>query len=370
MKRREVLKVAVAAAAAGGAAMIGLQRAGAAAGASVPGAQRQPSAADLARKMPRWRGFNLLEKFQVSSQKPFVESDFAWMAEWGFDFVRLPMDYRCWTDKADPYKFDEKVLREIDQAVVFGRTHKIHVCLNLHRAPGYTVASPPEAMNLWADEEAQKQFDAQWSNFARRCKGVASTEVSFNLVNEPNDKIASADYAKVVRRVVAAIRKEDPDRLVSADGLGWGRKPVEELIDLGIAQSTRGYDPHTLTHYKASWAGGDKFPLPTWPLKQGNQTIDKAWLQRTCIEPWKKIEARGVGVHVGEWGSFNKTPHDVVLAWMRDGLENWKAAGWGWALWNLRGSFGVLDSQRADVTYEDFRGHKLDRKMLELLRGF
>jgi len=75
-----------------------------------------------------------------------------------------------------------------------------------------------------------------------------------------------------------------------------------------------------------------------------------------------------VGVHVGEWGAFNRTPHKVVLAWMRDCLALWKEAGWGWALWNLRGGFGVLDSQRADVEYEDFRGQKLDRQMLALLQ--
>ena len=65
-----------------------------------------------------------------------------------------------------------------------------------------------------------------------------------------------------------------------------------------------------------------------------------------------------------------RTPHDVVLRWMRDCLTLWHDAGWGWAVWNLRGSFGVLDSERSDVTYEDFRGHRLDRKMLELLREF
>jgi endoglucanase len=37
-------------------------------------------------------------------------------------------------------------------------------------------------------------------------------------------------------------------------------------------------------------------------------------------------------------------------------------------MWNFRGAFGVLDSGRADVAYEDFRGRKLDRKMLDLLR--
>ena len=78
--------------------------------------------------------------------------------------------------------------------------------------------------------------------------------------------------------------------------------------------------------------------------------------------------ASTAGGHVGEWGCFNKTPHDVALAWMGDYLSLWKEAGWGWALWNLRGSFGVMDSERADVAYEDYKGRKLDRKMLELLR--
>jgi hypothetical protein len=53
---------------------------------------------------------------------------------------------------------------------------------------------------------------------------------------------------------------------------------------------------------------------------------------------------------------------------MEDCLGNWKKADMGWALWNLRGSFGPLDSNRADVAYENYKGHKLDREMLELLK--
>lgn len=88
------------------------------------------------------------------------------------------------------------------------------------------------------------------------------------------------------------------------------------------------------------------------------------------IDPWKKLEQQGVGVHVGEFGAFNNTPHKVVLAWYRDMLPLWKEAGWGWAMWNFRGGFGVLDSERKDVKYENFEGHKLDREMLELLKEF
>ena len=75
-------------------------------------------------------------------------------------------------------------------------------------------------------------------------------------------------------------------------------------------------------------------------------------------------------IMVGEFGAFNKTPHAVVLRWLEDWLRNWQQAGWGWALWNFRGSFGILGSDRADVQYEAWEGHKLDRKMLELLQKY
>ena len=39
-------------------------------------------------------------------------------------------------------------------------------------------------------------------------------------------------------------------------------------------------------------------------------------------------------------------------------------------MWNFRGPFGILDSGRRDVQYEEFEGHKLDRKLLELLQRY
>ena len=42
----------------------------------------------------------------------------------------------------------------------------------------------------------------------------------------------------------------------------------------------------------------------------------------------------------------------------------------GYSLWNLRGTFGIVDSDRVDVAYEEWQGHKLDRKLLDLLQEF
>jgi len=325
-----------------------------------------------ARHLPRWRGFNLLEKFVKwdGGNPPFQENDFVCMEEWGFNFARLPLSYLCWTDPEDWLKLREPELKHLDAAVELGHKHGIHVNLNLHRAPGYCVNPPKEPLDLWRDEKALAACGFHWGRLAKRFKGIPSERLSFDLLNEPPDA-PEETYVRVVTSLVEAIRAEDPHRLVIADGLAWGTKPVPSLAALGIAQSTRGYEPMQISHYKANWIhGSDQWDVPTWPLKNGEQIkCDREKLLAQRIEPWKKLEQKGVGIHVGEWGAFNRTPHKVTLAWMRDYLDLWREAGWGWSLWNLRGQFGVLDSGREDVTYEDFRGHKIDREMLDLLRN-
>ena len=320
--------------------------------------------------LPRWRGFNLLGKYSLHQPAfgSFLEWDFKMISEWGFNFVRIPMDYRLWIKDGDWNKINPEAFRDLDQAVEWADFYGLHACLNIHRAPGYCINLPPEPGNLWTDDSIQAICAAHWVFLARKYKGITSSKMSFDLINEPNG-VDNPTYARFVQKMAEAIREVDPNRLIIADGTEVGTRPVPELISLGVAQSTRGYQPMEISHYQAPWfKEGVGFTLPDWPLKKEKEIRDKAWLKRKWIDPWKNLESQGAGVFVGEWGVYNKTPHSVSLAWMRDQLELWKEAGWGWALWNFRGDFGPLDSQRADVVYEDFDGHKIDRKMLELLQ--
>lgn len=97
--------------------------------------------------------------------------------------------------------------------------------------------------------------------------------------------------------------------------------------------------------------------------------MDKEWL-RKGIKSWLDLKKQGVGVMVGKWGVHNKTPHDVGLRWMEDSLHLFKEAGLGWVLWNFEGSFGIINSNRADVKYTSFHGNRLDQAMLELLQQY
>ena len=85
-------------------------------------------------------------------------------------------------------------------------------------------------------------------------------------------------------------------------------------------------------------------------------------------KPWFDLVKSGVGVHCGECGCYNKTPHDVFLAWFKDVTGILSENNIGFALWEFSGTFGLLNSGRTDVEYENWYGQKLDRKLLTLLQ--
>ena len=475
-----------------------------------------------AEKLPQWKGFNLLNLFYLGHSQNdsyFDEEIFLMISELGFNFVRIPIDYRIITKSYNRNIMDESALLRLDKAVEYGIKYDIHICINLHRAPGYTVAQPRELSNLWTQNKPQETFAAIWGHLAERYKKVPVKNLSFNFVNEPPD-IDEAVYAAVIKRAADAIRKSDPDRLLIADGLRYGRNPSKMIRELGIAQAARGYEPFYVSHYKADWIDGAMdFPAPVWPFismprylygigkpgvrrsiysiehefkgayfldvnigtvstearlivkadgdiifnrlfisakgkgewktevynkewdvyqnifdrtyrveipegtrfltlevtngdwltvndisfspvsgngktfkltpnnsgwdeliphvklnADGNIIFDgdfipRKWLWEAYFKQWDELIKSG-GVIVGEWGVYNKTPHDTALRWMEDNLKNFKEAGIGWALWNFYDAFGIIHSGRDDVDYVDYRGYKLDRKMLDLLQKY
>lgn len=324
---------------------------------------------------PLWKGFNLLNKFNPEHQTVFSEKDFELIAGWGFNFVRLPLSYWCWSKEDDWYKVDEKVLKDIDQAVDLGRQYGLHVNLNFHRVPGYCINNAkPLPTNLFEEEEPLKACSFHWKLFAERYQGIPSSQLSFNLINEA-PSVETAKYDKVARRLISTIREVDPDRLIIVDGKDVGTQPLMTLADVpNIIQSGRGYAPMLISHFRAPWPGMKllmDFPENelNWPLRQE----DGKWLDRKAVygmsvAPWKPWVEQGGRVHIGEMGCYNKTPHKVAIAWLKDVFGLFQEQNWGWALWNLQGTFGVLNSERKDVKYENYKGFLLDREMLELLK--
>ena len=371
----------------------------------------KPSSSDsrAPAKNPKWYGFNLLEYFSTDpdwmkyfpykDDGMFLEDDFRWIRDWGFNWVRLPMDYRFWTDSHDLFKIHEESVIPIDRAIRLGEKYGIHVNVCLHRAPGFCVLDTldealtgihitKEKTSVYTHPKTQDAFVYQWTYFADRYKGISSDKVSFNLVNEPLDLPTAAetekaeetkpgqrhlqDYVRVARAAIEGIRKHDPQRLVITDGYAGGTAVIPELFDTHVMQSCHTYSPAQLTHYQCEWARGmltGSEPEPTWPLKDSKSKVvsDREVLTHT-FQPWGELAGQGIPIHFGEMGCYKHTPPQVVLAWFSDTLSVLGELHTGFALWNFRGPFGVLDTERAGTKYEKWHDHQLDRPLLSLLQ--
>jgi len=362
----------------------------------------------LRNPFPRWRGFNL-----PGAPDQIPEDDFRMIQDLGFDWVRLPESYWNLVDSdatrkgrielADVRNVKESALAHIDRLIDWGRKYSIHVNLALHRAPGFCISdynpgrSPSEPFNLWKDPAAEDAFIFYWEMFARRYQAVSARDLSFNLLNEPmfpeprpylspaesiiiahqnqararpRPPMSHEDHRRVMTHAIDRIRAVSPDRIVILDGLDVGRTIIPDMIPSGAGQSVHTYFPPEVSHYRAAWVDEKSdFPTPEWPAlrRDGKARVTRETLEK-IYEPWGWLATQGIGVHAGECGCYSKTPHDVFLRWTADVFDILKHHNIGWALWNFRGPFGVLDSQRADVVYENWHGHQLDRKLLTLLQ--
>ena len=305
--------------------------------------------------------------------EPADEGALDFLANYGFNFVRVPVDYRFWTKDFDYFHPDESVFCTLDEYIEACRSRGIHLSLNLHRAPGFCInRNDIERHNLWRDEIAQRAFLFLWETFACRYQEISSQFLSFDLLNEPPNPgeygMTRESHAALIRRTVAAIRRVDPQREITIDGLGGGYYAMPELATLDVTHSGRGYHPMPVSHHQASWWSGHRcapaprYPGLIWRGRYWNRTA-----LRNAYKPWREVEQRGARIHIGEFGCFNHTPNEVALRWLRDLLSIYREFGWGYALWNFKGPFGIIDHRRPGARIESIAGFDVDRALLDLI---
>lgn len=347
-----------------------------------------------------WYGFNFQwmfrQDFEVPEALPADEHALDAVADWGFNFVRVPLDYRFWASSETYATQTEHPLELIDGYIEQCRARGLHLSLNLHRVPGYCInAAHLERRNLWTDEVAQDAACAMWRGFAERYADVPPEALSFDLINELPSVGANGFtrdiHQKIIRRMAAEIRSVTPDRTIVIDGIDGGHTAIPELADVSDVQSGRGYAPTGLSHFGSDWwdiasglepdaavrqqlgAARDEWWSqenrrmgPAYPGEIQGKWWDKDAL-RAHFSQWDEVESRGSRIHIGEMGCYRRVPNDTALRWLSDMLDVFEEHRWGWALWNFEGPFGLVDSGREGTRRVASNGYSLDGDLLDLL---
>jgi endoglucanase len=322
----------------------------------------------------RYYGFNF--QWMYSKERPVRDADekaLDFLCDLGLNFVRIPTDYRIWTKDTDYFHPDPVFIEKLFGYFKACEKRKIHFCLNIHRAPGYCInRNDLETHNLWTDTIAVDAFVFLWETLAIRFKGIAPDLVSFDLLNEPPEigqyGMTREIHKEIMTKTAGAVWAIDPGRPIIVDGLAGGNLAMPELSDLPLIQSTRGYQPMALTHYKAQWCEA------TLAIKSagypGTEWEGKTWDKSVLAEhykPWLDLQKKGVRVHVGELGCYNEVDNRDALRWYSDLLGLFGEWKWGYSLWDFEGPFGVVDHGRPGTHYSEYNGYKVDKELLDLI---
>lgn len=293
--------------------------------------------------------------------------DIALMAHLGFDHVRLSIDavpLVQYPRAADGLNAD--FVARLDRAVDAILSNGMAVEIDLHPEDGYK-------QQLRSGDYAVDELTMIWRKLAAHYAGRDPDRVFFEILNEPevNDPYR---WAGIQARLAAAIRQAAPRNTLIATGANYSNLQdllaLHPLADPNVIYNFHFYEPHEFTHQGASWGvtwwsytHGIPYPptdstmqalLPEVPDAADRFALESYWLDRWDAHRIRMmIDAAAAWAHendvpliCNEFGAYRNSSDAVSRAnWIHDVRTAFEADGIGWAMWDYRGSFGVVTKQ-------------------------
>lgn len=299
----------------------------------------------------------------VSQADFFTEKDVTFIADQGFDHIRIPVDEsELWDYKNDK---DKGAFLMLNNALNWCKMHHLRAIVDLHILKSHNFNSDDKP--LWTEAAAQERFLDCWRQLSAELKKYPVNQVAYELLNEPVADSAS-QWNELLARCVAMIREREPKRvLIIGSNLWEGYSTFPQLKvpegDSHIILSFHYYNPLYFTHYKASWVRHKDYDGPVhYPgstvterelnkqpatirnlLPGANKPFNEDTMQQQMEIPLKVAKRLHLPLYCGEWGCLNTTPRKDRLRWYGDMRETLEKNNISWCIWEYKGGFGIVN---------------------------
>ena len=215
-------------------------------------------------------------------------------------------------------------------------------------------------------------FVEGWRSLARALAHLKHELVVFELMNEPTPMVG-AQWRALQERTIEAIRTVAPRNTLIANPGGWsGIEDYAEFRpypDATVVYTAHVYEPLLFTHQGTTWAWDVAGQVKDvwWPLSPDlarqqatrsgateeavNQLryqisdgqFQVRWLHDRFdrLAQWQRRNGNPQ-IYIGEFGVYRRiAPEAASLRWHREARQAFEARGWGWAVWDYAGGFGI-----------------------------
>jgi len=261
----------------------------------------------------------------------FMEEDARFIRSLGFNLVRLPFNYRHFEDDMNPMVIRESGLKHLDRVIQMCADHEIYTILDLHAAAGYQNQdwhsdNPSQQAFFWQHKQFQDRAVWLWEIIADRYKDNPWV-AGYDPLNEPSDPSGEI-IARFYQRVVAAIRKVDPDHIIFLEGNRYSQDfsafgpPLPNVV-------------YTLHNYAIPGFidGGD------YPGISRGEYFDKTVLRDKLLRSCHYMLENRTPIWIGEFGPVytGDSEKDAMrYQILEDQLSLFKELDTHWCLWTYK----------------------------------
>ena len=289
-----------------------------------------------------------------------TEADIDAIADYGFNSVRIPINWRILLEDEPGIHFIEEGFRLIERCVDWCEKRRLYVFLDLHGAVGgQTGTHIDDSINniprLFIDEDCYVKTLAIWQELARRYKDRWIVG-GYDLINEP----LSGEHKKYTDRLgkfyedcVRAIREIDERHVIILEGTDGASNPTvfTKRFDDNSVMSLHMYCMMPCEETFLPWLKlSEKFNLPLWLGETGRSRPE--WFTAS----YTMALQLGIGVNFWPWKR---------TAWKVGALSNPAPEGWEEIVAYTKGgkhpgyerSQKILDAFLENMLYENCERH-------------